>query len=111
MVGIGTFLMFLGFLYLISLKKPNWQSKKLFLMSFILATPLGFIALEAGWLVTELGRQPWIIHGVMKTKDAVTPIEGMQYSFYMYLIIYISLSFVVFCLMNRHIKKINTVSI
>ncbi len=111
MVGIGTFLMFLGFLYLISLKKPNWQSKKLFLMSFILATPLGFIALEAGWLVTELGRQPWIIHGVMKTKDAVTPIEGMQYSFYMYLIIYISLSFVVFWLMNRHIKKINTVSI
>lgn len=111
MVGIGTFLMLLGFVYLISLKKTNWQSKKIFMWSFILATPLGFIALEAGWFVTELGRQPWIIHGIMKTKDAVTPIEGMQYSFFLYLIIYLSLSFVVFWLMNRQIKKINTTEI
>lgn len=108
MVGIGTLLMGLGIAFFISLKRKNWQSKKVFQWLFILATPLGFIALEAGWFVTELGRQPWIIYGIMKTKDAVTPIEGMQYSFYVYLLIYVSLAFAVFWLMNRQIKKINT---
>ena len=38
---------------------------------------LGFVALEAGWMVTELGRQPWIIQGVMRTADAVTPMPGL----------------------------------
>ena len=109
MVGIGTLLMGLGIFFLISLKKQAWQAKKIFFWIFILATPLGFVALEAGWFVTELGRQPWVIYGVMKTKDAVTPIEGMQYSFFLYLTIYISLSFMVFWLMNRQIRKINTV--
>lgn len=107
MVGIGTFLMFIGFLYLISFKKKSWRDKKLFALLFILATPLGFIALEAGWFVTELGRQPWIINGVMKTKDAVTPVQGMQFSFYLYTAIYASLAVTVFWLMNRQIKQLN----
>lgn len=107
MVGIGSFLMLLGILFLISAKRKKIRSKKYFIWAFILATPLGFIALEAGWIVTELGRQPWIINGVMKTKEAVTPIEGMQYSFFLYLLIYLSLSFVVFWLMDRQIKKLN----
>lgn len=108
MVGIGTFLMILGFVYLISLKRKSWQVKKWFVGAFVLAIPLGFIALEAGWFVTELGRQPWIVYGIMKTKDAVTPMAGMQYSFYIYLLIYLSLTVMVFWLMNRQIKRINT---
>lgn len=107
MVGIGSFLMMLGFIYLISFKKKSWRDKKLFALLFIMATPLGFIALEAGWFVTELGRQPWIINGVMKTKDAVTPVQGMQYSFYLYTLIYTALAITVFWLMNRQIKKLN----
>lgn len=107
MVGIGGLLMVLGIIYFLSLKWKNWEQKKWYLWVFALATPLGFIALEAGWFVTELGRQPWIIYKVMKTSDAVTPMEGMQYSFYMYFVIYLSLSFVVFWLMHRHIQKIN----
>lgn len=107
MVGIGGLLMFLGILFLISIRKKSWRKKKWFLYSFLLATPLGFIALEAGWFVTELGRQPWIINGIMKTKDAVTPVEGIQYSFYLYMLIYISLSITVWWLMNRQVKKLN----
>lgn len=107
MVGIGSFLMLLGMLYLVSIKRKNLLEKRWFIWSFILATPLGFIALEAGWLVTELGRQPWIINGIMKTKDAVTPIQGMQYSFFLYLIIYSGLSITVFWLMNRQVQKLN----
>ena len=40
--------------------------------------PLGFIAIEAGWLVTEWGRQPWIVHGVMRTAEAVTPVGNSR---------------------------------
>jgi len=43
-----------------------------------LAGPLGFIALEAGWIVTEAGRQPWVINGYLKTADAVTPFRDVQ---------------------------------
>ena len=55
----------------------NWRSTAAFLGPRSLATPMGFLAIEAGWMVTELGRQPWIIHGVMRTADAVTPMPGL----------------------------------
>ncbi len=109
MVGTGTLLMIIGILFLVSLKQKKWMNHKLFLRILIICTPLGSIALEAGWFVTEIGRQPWIINGIMLTKDAVTPIAGLQYSFYLYLAIYLSLTFTVFWLMNRQIKRINKV--
>ena len=63
--------------------------------TFFIATPFGYIALEAGWTVTEVGRQPWIIYGVMKTIDAVTPMPGIRVfhsisSFRFYILIYCS---------------------
>ena len=42
-------------------------------------TPLGFLAVEAGWTVTEVGRQPWIIYGILRTADAVTPMPGLMW--------------------------------
>ena len=44
-----------------------------------LCSPLGFIAIEAGWIVTEVGRQPWIIYGIMTTAEALTPVSGQVY--------------------------------
>jgi len=73
---------------------------------FAVATPLGFIAVEAGWTVTEVGRQPWIIHNVMRTADAVTPMPGIAYSFYLFTAIYISLTVAVIFLLNRQIKMV-----
>jgi cytochrome d ubiquinol oxidase subunit I len=61
---------------------------------------------EAGWTVTEVGRQPWIIYGIMKTKDAVSPMPGLQYSFIMITLIYLLLTLVVFWLMKRQIKTL-----
>lgn len=49
-------------------RNAAWLSR-----SIVLASPLGFVALEAGWVVTEAGRQPWIVYGVMRTSEAVTP--------------------------------------
>src|SRR6266850_1473727 len=46
-----------------------------------LCGPLGFVAIEAGWTVTEVGRQPWIIHGVMRTSEAVTPMPHLAVPF------------------------------
>ncbi|PKW30258.1 cytochrome ubiquinol oxidase subunit I [Flavobacterium lindanitolerans] len=107
MVGLGTLLMFSGLLYFISLKKKKWQASKKYWLFFACLAPVGFLALEAGWIVTEVGRQPWIIHNVMRTKDAVTPMPGMIYSFYLYVILYAVLSVAVTWLMIRQIKVLN----
>ena len=48
-----------------------------FLQAMVVTAPLGFLAIEAGWTVTEVGRQPWIIAGVMRTAEAVTPMPGL----------------------------------
>ncbi len=108
MVGLGTMLLFAGVLFFITLsRKKEWFSKPYFWLLFSVMAPMGFIALEAGWIVTEVGRQPWIIHGIMKTKDAVTPVPGIVYSFYMYVLVYSTLTIAVTWLMNRQIKALN----
>ncbi len=107
MVGIGTLLALAGLLYFLSAKWKHWRVKKRFWLFFTLLTPLGFIALEAGWIVTEVGRQPWIIHNVMRTKDAVTPMPGIFYSLITYSFIYVLLTFVVSWLMIRQVNALN----
>ena len=107
MVGIGTLLMFAGLIYFISLKKKKWLNNKYYWLLFIVVAPLGFVAIEAGWVVTEVGRQPWIIHQLMRTEDAVTPMPGMKYSFFFYLFLYTVLGLTVTWLMNRQIKSLN----
>jgi len=72
-----------------------------------IATPFGFIALEAGWAVTEVGRQPWIIYKVMRTKDALTHMPGIQYSLIAIVSIYVLLTVTVSWLMSRQIKSIH----
>ncbi len=108
MVGIGSILMFVGILFFFTnWKRKQWFSSKFFWWLFVGMAPMGFIALEAGWIVTEVGRQPWIIHQVMRTKDAVTPVPGIIVSFYIYVIVYTLLTIAVTWLMGRQIKVLN----
>lgn len=65
--------------------------------------PLGFIAIEAGWTVTEVGRQPWVIYNYMRTADAVTPMPNLVIPFIAFTILYIFLSIIVIILMRRMI--------
>ena len=110
MVGLGVLMMIIAILYFYSLwKKRNLMKSKWLLKLFAIATPVGFIAVEAGWTVTEVGRQPWIIYNVMKTADAVTPMPGIVYSFYIFTAIYISLSFVVGFMLYRQIKMVDKI--
>lgn len=107
MVGIGTLLATVGLFYLLSFKWKKWRKSRKFWLLFTCMSPLGFIALEAGWIVTEVGRQPWIIYQVMKTKDAVTPMPGIFYSLLTYTGIYLLLTFVVSWLLVRQIRVLN----
>ena len=107
MIFFGTVMMGISVLYLFALFfKKNWLEKHWLLRLFIIATPFGYIALEAGWTVTEVGRQPWIIYGIMKTAEAVTPMPGIQYSFYLFTLIFISLSLIIIFLLRRQIKMV-----
>jgi cytochrome bd-type quinol oxidase subunit 1 len=62
------------------------------------------IALEAGWLVTELGRQPWIMHGAMKTAEAVTPFSYLAAPFWTFTIVYVLLGVAVVFLLFRQLR-------
>ena len=107
MVGLGSLLALIALIYLIAvIKKKSWLEKKWLLKLFVLSVPLGYIAIEAGWIVTEVGRQPWIINGVMLTRDAVTPMPGIVYSFYIFTAVYISLALIVTFLLHRQIKMV-----
>jgi len=107
MIFIGSAMMLLGLLYFLALwKKRSWLDKRWFLNLFILAIPSGFIAVEAGWTVTEVGRQPWIIYGIMRTSEAVTPMPGIRYTFYLFTAVYLSLSLAVIFLLSRQIKMV-----
>jgi cytochrome d ubiquinol oxidase subunit I len=107
MVGLGMLMLLIAVLYFIAIwKKKSWLQRKWLWRLFVLATPMGFIAVEAGWTVTEVGRQPWIINGIMRTADAVTPMPGIAYSFYIFTAVYISLSLIVTFLLYRQIKMV-----
>ncbi len=76
-----------------------------FLRALALCAPLGFIAVEAGWTVTEVGRQPWIVQGFMRTADAVSPVPGLVVPFVAFTLLYIGLSVAVVWLLYRQIIK------
>jgi cytochrome d ubiquinol oxidase subunit I len=89
MVGIGSFCMLLVIWAVIArLRLREFPTSKLFLSVLVVSGPLSVLALEAGWTVTEVGRQPWIVQGVMRTSEAITSAPGVWNVFYATLAIY-----------------------
>src|SRR5690606_2478669 len=83
MILSGMLMAAVGLLFLIFYwKKKEILHQKWWLWLIGICTPLGFIAVEAGWTVTEVGRQPWIVYRMFKTADAVSPMPGLQYTCY-----------------------------
>jgi len=108
MVACGTLLAAIGFIFVVLFfMKKDILSKKWFLKLLVFCTPLGFIALESGWTVTEVGRQPWIIYGIMKTRDALTPMPGLVFPFITITTLYIFLTVMVVWVMVRQFKAIS----
>jgi cytochrome d ubiquinol oxidase subunit I len=104
MVAIGTLLAMVGVMWFWFARRgegPRW-----YLWTLVACAPLGMVAIEAGWTVTEVGRQPWIIQGIMRTKDAVTPVPGMVYHFCLFLILYLALAAATTWLLLRQIRNV-----
>lgn len=79
MVGIGTAMILLSLAGMVLSRKQGFENAKLYLTIMLLAIPAPYLAQQLGWLVAELGRQPWVVYGVMKTADAVsTSISATQ---------------------------------
>jgi cytochrome bd ubiquinol oxidase subunit I len=99
MVGLGFAMLAIGAWYWLRAWKSrktgeHWRPpvSKWLLRALAVATPFGFLAIECGWTVTEVGRQPWIIYGYMRTADAVTEVPGQFASFGGFTLVYIILA-------------------
>jgi cytochrome d ubiquinol oxidase subunit I len=93
MVGIGTLLILLALWFGIAYwRQRTVPRSRIFLWCAAGAGFLTFVAVEAGWIVTEVGRQPWIVYGVLRTSDAVTQADGIWVSFGAVLALYLVLA-------------------
>lgn len=106
MVALGTYLALVAvWAAWQAWRRADLARQRWLLRAIALATPMGFLAVETGWLVTELGRQPWIIYRVMKTADAVTPMPGLIVPFLTFTLLYCVLGAIVCWLLYRQILR------
>jgi cytochrome d ubiquinol oxidase subunit I len=105
MVGMGTALaaVALAFFWFAWRGRGTVPIGRRFLTIVVLVAPLGFLALEAGWMVTELGRQPFTAWGVQRTSEAVTPVPGLALPFWIFTAVYLFLGAMVIVLLRRQI--------
>jgi cytochrome d ubiquinol oxidase subunit I len=73
MVGMGLIMLAISWLGNILRWRGTLEKARWFLWSALLSFPTGFIAVLCGWFTAEVGRQPWVVYGLVRTKDAVTP--------------------------------------
>jgi cytochrome d ubiquinol oxidase subunit I len=100
MVGCGLALIGAGLWFWLT----RWRRRepgRWLLRALVAASPLGVLALEAGWIVTEVGRQPWIIQGVMLTRDGVTTVDAVPATFFGFSILYLVLGTALALLLRR----------
>ena len=89
MVGIGSLMALLSLVCGVSwIRRRRWPEARWFLWSVVVMGPLSIAAMEAGWIVTEVGRQPWIVNGYMRTTEAVTHAPGVWLLFTLTMIVY-----------------------
>jgi cytochrome d ubiquinol oxidase subunit I len=101
-----------GYLALVSLwagwlaiRQRDPSEDRWLLRAVALGAPFGFLAIEAGWTVTEVGRQPWIVYGTLRTADAVTPMPGLIVPFLGFSLLYCFLGAIVVWLLYRQIIR------
>jgi cytochrome d ubiquinol oxidase subunit I len=93
MVGIGLAILGLVLWSWWVWRRRAFERSRTFLRMCELASPLGFAAVIAGWITTEVGRQPWVVYGLMRTRDAVTPSLGggdVLASLTIYVVVYLA---------------------
>ena len=105
-------MLMLGFYFLLLtlagwIKRNSIQDSPILLKAFLYSIPLPYLACEAGWMLAEVGRQPWVVYGVMKTSAAVSPIAASQVliSLIAFVGVYAFLGAVAFYLMASQARK------
>jgi cytochrome d ubiquinol oxidase subunit I len=102
MVFIGTGLAFLAMWYLwLRIFRRRLPKTPWFYRALVAAAPLSLVALIAGWITTEVGRQPWIVYNVMRTADAVTGAKGLPVGLATLAVVYLLLAGLVVWLLRR----------
>lgn len=104
MVACGSLMVLISLwtLWLFWQRLPFHESP-FYLKLLAVGAPLGFIAVESGWMVTELGRQPWVIYGILRTADAVTPVPYLVIPFITFTLLYLFLGAIVIWLLRRQV--------
>jgi cytochrome d ubiquinol oxidase subunit I len=93
MVAVGTFLALLGVTYVvIRARRKRLPESRWFYYGLAAAGPLSVVALIAGWVTTEVGRQPWIVYRVMRTSQAVTNAGGIPVGYVTLVLVYLGLA-------------------
>jgi cytochrome d ubiquinol oxidase subunit I len=106
MVGMGvTMILVSAWFWLTAWKRKKIEPNTWQLRALVLLTPAGFIAIEAGWVVTEVGRQPWTIFGIMRTEDAVTQVPGQFASLGGFTILFVILAIATVWLLRLVARK------
>ncbi len=106
MVGLGTMLAIVaGWALWVLARRRDLARRRWLLRALAAATPLGVICVEAGWTVTEVGRQPWIVTGLLRTADAVTPMPGLVVPFLTFTALYLALGAIVTWLMYQQVLR------
>ena len=102
----GYFLLFFIFILVLSYKE-KLQKLKWVLWIAVLTIPLGYVCLESGWIVAEMGRQPWVIQDIMPTFAAISNIEvaSVQTTFWMFAVLFTVLLIAEVGIMLKQIKK------
>jgi cytochrome d ubiquinol oxidase subunit I len=80
-------------------------SQRMLLRALVLVAPFGFLATECGWIVTEVGRQPWVVQGLMRTSAAVTPMPGLVVPMAGFTLLYLGLGAVVVALITSLVRE------
>jgi cytochrome bd ubiquinol oxidase subunit I len=102
MVGIGTLLALLGVVFLfVRWRRGRLPRSKWFFRAVIAAGPLSVVALIAGWVTTEVGRQPWVVYNVMRTSQAVTGAGGIPVGYGVLVLVYVGVGVGVFWTLRR----------
>lgn len=105
MVGAGSATALLAVVTaVLAFRKRGLPDGRWFLRAVVACGPLGLVALEAGWCVTEFGRQPWIVHGALRTRDAVTPFPHLAAPFWTFTLVYVFLAVAVVFLLYRQLR-------
>ncbi len=105
MVGLGFFFALLSVVVFLSRGAPEKRPWLLRLLPWVI--PLPYLACEFGWMVAEVGRQPWIVYGLMKTADAVSPLAPVQVNLSLaaFILLYSLLGLVDFYLLFKFARK------